>query len=405
MAVLAGYLAFGAALQVLPSDVPARFGGGALASGTAVGIAFLATACGRPFAGWLADAGWSRPVVLAGGVLAAIGGLGQLLAPDLALLLVARLVMGAGEAALFSAALPWVLTGVRVAQRGRLAGWFGLSMWGGLAGGPVIATAVTRIVGGGDGAEAARPVRDALGGGVMSAGVMGSGLAGERVVWWVVVGLSVVSVLMVLATRADPARREPLVPIRGIRDLVPRGVPLPGATIGLAAYCYGTVAALVVLRMRADHLATDGIALTVFAAAFLVVRFAGSPLVDRYGGRRVAAATVALEVIALTGIALADTTTAATAYTALAGAGLALIYPACVSMTLDRVRGLRPGVSMGVMTSFWDLGVMAAGPLGGLIAERSGYPTAFLVAAGSGVSCVLVCLIFLRTPRRAASPR
>ncbi|MDX3006154.1 MFS transporter [Kribbella solani] len=383
VAVLAGYLAFGAALQVLPTDVPARFGGGALASGTAVGIAFLATACGRPFAGRLADAGRSRPVVLAGGVLAAIGGLGQLLAPDLVVLLLARLVMGAGEAALFSAALPWVLTGVRVAQRGRLAGWFGLSMWGGLAAGPVIATIVARLV---DGGEDSR-------------------LGGEQVVWWVVVGLSVVSVLMVLTTRADPARREPLAPVRGIRDLVPRGVPLPGATIGLAAYCYGTVAALLVLRLRADHLAVDNIALAVFAAAFLVVRFAGSPLVDRYGGRRVAAASVSVEVLALTGIALADTTTAATAYTALAGAGLALIYPACVSMTLDRVRGLRPGVSMGVMTSFWDLGVMVAGPLGGLIAEGAGYPTAFLVAAGSGLACVLVCVIFLRTPRPATSPR
>src|SRR3954451_23629312 len=161
VAVLFGYLAFGATLQALPSYVPEKFGGGPLASGTAVGIAFLATACGRPFAGRLADAGWSRPAVLTGGVLAAIGGLGQLLAPDLLLLLVARLVMGAGEAALFSAALPWVLSGARVAQRGRLAGWFGLSMWGGLAAGPVIAT-----------------------------------LVGAKV-WWVVVGLSLASAALV----------------------------------------------------------------------------------------------------------------------------------------------------------------------------------------------------------------
>ncbi|WP_163573475.1 hypothetical protein [Fodinicola feengrottensis] len=57
LAVLCGYLALGATLQALPAYVPARFGGGAVASGTAVGIAFLATACGRPFAGWLADSG------------------------------------------------------------------------------------------------------------------------------------------------------------------------------------------------------------------------------------------------------------------------------------------------------------------------------------------------------------
>ena len=147
---------------------------------------------------------------------------------------------------------------------------------------------------------------------------------------------------------------------------MPVGVPLPGATIGLAAYSYGTIAALLVLRLRADGISADGFALAVFAVAFLMVRFAGSPMVDRYGGRAVAASTVAIEVVALAGIAMADGPVGALVFTACAGFGLALIYPACVSMTLDRVRGLRPGVSMGVMTSFWDLGVMVAGPLGGL---------------------------------------
>lgn len=363
VAVLCGYLAFGAALQVLPSYVPDRYGGGALASGTAIGIAFLATACARPLAGGLADAGWSRPVVLAGGVLAAIGGLGQLWAPGLGVLLVARLVMGAGEAALFSAALPWVLSGVRPAQRGRLAGWFGLSMWGGLAAGPLV------------------------------------GSAAGGAVWWVVVALSLVSAGLVLTTRRDPGLREPLVRLRG---LVPPGVPLPGVTIGLAAYCYGTVAALLVLRLRADHIEVDGVALAVFAAAFLVVRFAGSPLVDRYGGRVVAVSTISVEVVALAGIASASGPVGALVFIAAAGVGLALIYPACVSMTLDRVRGLRPGVSMGVMTSFWDLGVMVAGPVGGLVAERAGFRAAFLLAAGAGLACVAV---LLRMPRPAGSRR
>jgi MFS family permease len=371
-AVLCGYLAFGAALQVLPAYVPQKFGGGALAGGTAVGIAFLATACGRPFAGLLADAGRSRPVVLAGGVLAALGGVGQLLAPDLVVLLVARLVMGAGEAALFSAALPWVLAGTRIARRGQVAGWFGLSMWGGLAGGPVLATAVMNVSRSFD------------------------------AVWWAVVVLCGASVGLVLTTRRDPGRVEPLVRIRRLRDLVPSGVPLPGAMIGLAAYCYGTVAALLVLWLRSERLAVDDYALTVFAAAFLVVRFAGSPLVDRYGGRVVAMATIGVEIVALIGIAFAGGPVAALGWTALAGAAMALIYPAGVSMTLDRVRGLRPGLSMGMMTSFWDLGVLLAGPIGGLLAERAGFDAAFLVAAGAGLAGVAV---LLRAPRRAGSRR
>ncbi|GAA1124404.1 hypothetical protein GCM10009630_22930 [Kribbella jejuensis] len=310
-------------------------------------------------------------MVVTGGVLAAVGGLGQLLAPSLPVLLFARLVMGAGEAALFSAALPWVLSGTRTAQRGRLAGWFGLSMWGGLAAGPVLATLLTKAT---DSATA--------------------------VVWWAVVLLCLASVVLVLTTRGEPGRVVGRI-VR-VRELVPVGVPLPGAIIGLAAYCYGTVAALLVLRLRAAHLHVDGFALSVFAGAFLLLRFAGSPLVDRYGGRVVAVVTIAVEIAALVGIALADGPGQAIVATAFAGFGMALIYPACVSLTLDRVRGLRPGVSMGVMTSFWDLGVMVAGPLGGLIAERAGFRTAFLVAAGAGLACIGV---LLRMPRRARSPR
>jgi predicted MFS family arabinose efflux permease len=108
--------------------------------------------------------------------------------------------------------------------------------------------------------------------------------------------------------------------------------------------------------------------------------------------------------VALVGLALVGEEIGALVFTALAGCGMALIYPACVSMTLDRVRGLRPGVSMGVMTSFWDLGVMVAGPLGGLVAERLGFPVAFYLAAVFAAACVVVCLVFLRQ-RRAVSPR
>jgi MFS family permease len=366
LAVLCGYLALGAAVQALPTYVSERFGGGPLASGTAVAIAFLATAMARPPAGWLADAGRSRPVVLAGGLLTAIGGLGQLLAPHLVLLLLARLVMGAGEGALFSAALPWVLQGTRPAQRGRLAGWFGLSMWGGLAAGPVVASLV------------------------------------DNWVWWVVVGLGVASAGLVFTTRAIPAGTEPLVPLGRFRDLVPPGVPLPGTLIGLAAYCYGTVAALLVMRLRDSGIGVDESALAVFAVSFLVVRFVGSPLVDKFGGRLVVASSVSVEAVALAGLAAAGGPVDALLFTALAGFGLALVYPACVAMTLDRVRGLRPGVSMGVMTSFWDLGVLAAGPAGGLVAEQLGFQAAFCLAAGTAIGCVIVCLT---VPRRAASRR
>lgn len=72
---------------------------------------------------------------------------------------------------------------------------------------------------------------------------------------------------------------------------------------------------------------------------------------------------------------------------------MALMYPATVAMTLHRIGTLRPGAVVGAvvgaMTSFWDLGIMIAGPIGGFIAAEFGYPLAFLVAVATaaGSSC------------------
>jgi predicted MFS family arabinose efflux permease len=50
------------------------------------------------------------------------------------------------------------------------------------------------------------------------------------------------------------------------------------------------------------------------------------------------------------------------------------------------------------MTSFWDLGILAAGPTGGLVAESIGFRAAFWTAA----AIVLVSLALTSTlPQRA----
>lgn len=111
-AVLLGYLALGATLQELPGYVVQKYHGGPATAGVAVGSAFLAAALARPFAGRAGDAGLARTAAMAGGAMTALSAVGQLFAPDVAALIAWRLLMGAGEAALFSGALPWVLTGV-----------------------------------------------------------------------------------------------------------------------------------------------------------------------------------------------------------------------------------------------------------------------------------------------------
>lgn len=380
-AVLFGYFALGATLQVLPTFVPARLHGGPILVGTAVGIAFLATALSRPIAGRIADAGRARPVVLVGGACIALGGIGQYLAGQIGtggivLLLVARLVMGAGEAALFSGAQPWVLAGIPAARRGRIAGWFGLSMWCGLAGGPVIEVALT-------------------------------GWFGADSVWWGVLGSCLLSALLVLATRPQHSTKDYSWRPARWRELVPAGASLPGFGLGMAAFGYGTINALLVLFLRTDRLGGDSVALAVFAVGFLAARAFGSPLVDRYGGARVAAAVLVVEAAGLGTVAAASSALIALLGTAVAGLGLGVIYPATVSMTLHRAGGERVGASVGVMTSFWDLGVLAAGPIGGLLAAGPGFRAAFLVAGVVALGALATALVLagFRWPAASSGAR
>jgi MFS family permease len=357
LAVLCGYLALGATLQELPRYVTDRFHAGPLVVGFSVALAFAGTAAARPLAGRAGDAGRSRAAAMTGGLLTAVAAVGHLLAPDLGLLLAARLVMGIGEAFLFSGTLPWVLAGVPSARAGRVAGWFGLSMWGGLSAGPLLAVAA------GD-------------------------AAGPHAVWALVIALPLVSVALVASTaRPDGVRSSAFSSHgRGLRDLLPPGAVNSGAILGLASYGYGTLTALLVLFLGTRGIGGQGLGLALFSIAFLATRAAGSPLVDAYGGLLVARVVLLAEAAGLALLASAGSEPVALGAVAIAGVGLGLIYPASTKLTLGRAAGPAAGTAVGAMTSFWDLGILAAGPAGGLIAASAGFRAAFWTAAAMALA-------------------
>lgn len=346
-AVLFGYLSLGAALQVLPAYTERRFAAGPATVGLVIGLPSLAAAALRPVAGWLADTGRARTSVLAAGGLGILAGLGQRWSPDLVELLLARLVVGASEGALFVAAVSWVLQVTEPSRRGRVAGWFGLSMWGGLALGPAVA-------------------------------VLAEQFGGVPVAWAAIVAMPATGLLLSLTTRTGP--RAPTFQTRAVRNLLPKAARRPGVVLGLASYGYGTVAGLLLLRLSHGYLGLDQLALTLFAVAFLLTRAAGSPLGDRYGGAQVATISSLVEAVGLCLIALAPDTATAVIGIALSGAGVALIYPAVVSVAIKRSSSAANGAAVGAMTSCWDLAITVAAPLGGLVARELGYAASFLLA-------------------------
>ncbi|WKU49389.1 MFS transporter [Streptomyces sp. VNUA116] len=367
LAAFCGYLSLGSTLQTLPSFTEDRFHAAPWTVAAVVGVASLAAAVCRPFAGRAVDAGQPRRTVVLGAVFGALGGLGHLWAPGLSVLVAARLLLGAGEGTLFTSAISWVMRGSADSRRARVAGWFGLSMWGGLSAGPVLA-------------------------GLLHA------WRGDSAVWAAVTLLPLAGMALAISTR-NPAAPPPAAPAPGA--LLPRGSRLPGLAYLLTSYGYGAISTVLLLYLRHEDIGGGRAALAVFAVAFLITRAVGSPMVDRLGGVPAFVVAAAVEACGLLVLACRADETGALLGTAVTGAGVALLYPAMIAVIVGRSPRGQQGAAVGVMISFWDLGIMVSGFISGAVAGALGYAWSFVLSAGLSVAGAAITVCFLRARRGA----
>ena len=337
-ATFLGFGAFGMTIQVMPAYAHERLGADAITAGLAVTIGSLATMFSRPISGRFADQSGGRRVAMAGAMLALIGGIGHVVATNLPVLVLARLFLGAGEGALFTGSVGWILAHTEQSQRGKVAGHFGLAMWMGLASGPMLATALMAI-------------------------------GTYRSVWIAASIIPMLAWVLVASTRLEDPVSPSDTNIR--RALFPRAAWVPGASGAFSSIGYGIIAAFLVPRFAALDFAGQNFALTVFGIAFMITRFLGSGYAARFGGRRVLLSAFLIESVGLAGLSLAHVEWLAFTSTAVAGAGLSLLIPSVTSLVTEAADPRERTAAVGAVTSAWDLGVAVGGPLGGLVAGTS----------------------------------
>lgn len=333
-----GFGAIGMTMQVMPAYARERLGANAITAGMAVTIGSLATMFSRPISGRFADQRGGRRVAMVGAILGLIGGIGHMAATNLPVLILARLFLGAGEGALFTGSVGWILAHTEQSQRGKVAGHFGLSMWMGLASGPMFGTAILSF----------------------------STYLGV----WIAASITpLLAWVLVASTWPENPVSSGDTKIR--RALFPRAAWVPGASGVFASIGYGTIAAFLVPRFAALHYAGQNFALTVFGIAFMITRVLGSGFANRFGGRRVLLSAFLIESLGLVGLFLTQMEWLAFASTALTGAGLSLLIPSVTSLVTEAANPRERTAALGAVTSAWDLGVAIGGPLGGLVAGAS----------------------------------
>ncbi|HKF83938.1 MAG TPA: MFS transporter [Solirubrobacterales bacterium] len=363
-----GLVGVGSVLPVLPRYIHGPLGAGDVAVGVVIGAYAVTGLLLRPIAGRFADTRGRKPTVLVGAMLVALSGLLYLPALGIAGLIVARLILGAGEGAVYTAGSAWIVDLAPEERRGRVLGLYGLAVWGGLSVGPL------------------------LGEVLLDAG-------GYDLVWIVAAVLPVLGPLIALAAR------DPFVPLAHAEPhplIAPEAVG-PGFAVGLASFGYAAVATFIVLHLESRGVGHGATVFAAFAAMIVLTRLVFGDLPDRMGAAPVAIAATIGEAFGLLLIAVAHSLPVALLGGVAMGAAFALLNPSLMLIALGRVSQQARGAAMGTYTAFFDAGVGIGAPVAGVVAALTSYEGAFIFAA---VVCLASALLILARlhPERAEPP-
>ncbi|MFC8846818.1 MULTISPECIES: MFS transporter [unclassified Micromonospora] len=359
--LFAGYLGLTAVIPVLPAFLRARHDAGDLVVGLVVTVTAGTALLVRPVAGALADRYGHRTVMRTGALVAGLGGLLYFLPLTVPALVAVRLLLGAGEAALFTAGAVWTVALAPHHRRGQLIGLYGVSMWGGISAGTFLGATLQQV--------------------------------SFTAVWALAATaplLAAALIALVPVPHREPgaaARREPgTTRARGGGGLLLRPALLPGTALALGAAGYAGLAAFVVLHLDARGIGSGVLVLSCFSAVYAGTRLVIGHLPDKLGPRRVAAWSAAGEAVGLTIVALAPNLPVAVAGGVVTGVGFSLLHPSLALMVMNRAEPTRQGAAIGAYTSFWDLGLAVWGPVTGLVAATLDYPAVFVVGAACAVA-------------------
>jgi MFS family permease len=363
-----GLLAVGAVLPVLPRYVDGPLGAGKIAVGVVIGAYAITGLLLRPFAGRFADRRGRKPAVLIGSLLMAAGGFLYLLPLGVGGLIAARLVLGAGEGAVFVAGSAWIIDLAPAERRGRVIGLYGLAVWAGISIGPLFGELIQHG-------------------------------AGYTPVWIFAGVLPLVGALIALRI-PDPFRPGKWLEHEH-HSLIAREAVVPGAALALGSAGYAALAGFVVLHLDARGVGHGALVFGAFATMVVLTRLVGGDLPDRVGPARVAVAAALVEAVGLTTIAFAQSMPVAVAGALAMGAAFSLLYPSLSLIVVNQVPEARRGAALGTFTAFFDAGVGLGAPLAGAAVALSSYEGSFLLAAAIALGSAALIAVAIAPRSRA----
>ena len=359
------FLGTSAVNALLPRFVVDELGGTELTAGIVMGSMAISALVTRIGLGRLADRRGARLVILIGSALATVGLLVLAALPHIPGAILARLIMGAGGAAVMIASTLRSLELAPESRRSEAASYVLISFHVGMGLGPA----------------------------------MGETLRGAlpyAVVWTSLAAVTAAAGLVALRLRSTPEA-----PATEPSPLIHPNALAPGVLTLLGVFAFNGFQMFVPLYGREVGLQNVGAVFLVSSIAMVLVRvfFGGVP--DRIGPVRAGTLALATTVFASLVVAMWSSPAGVLAGAALLSCGLALQSPSFIAIAVQGVPPHHRGSAMATYTAFFDVANALIGPLFGLIVSTSGYRNAFLTAGVlSGVALILLHAIVARRWRR-----
>jgi MFS family permease len=356
VATLFEFTALGIYFSALPLFVTDELGGSRANVGLAMGAFAVTAVLLRPFVGQGLDRRGRRPFLVAAPAILLVTSAAFTAVGSLAAVVGLRLLQGVTGAFFYTAAATVATDLAPFEKRADYLARFSLFLYGGFAIGPSLGEALVR----------------------------------RGFDWaWAVAGLTACASLAVALfvhdtmperPEGEAGRHPPL------RFLHPAAM-WPGLVILTAATGYTAITSFSALYARRIGMGSSGPLYATFALSILVVRLVAGRLADRHGRVTVALPGMALAAAAMGVLAAEPPPGLALVGVGAFGAGFALVFPALLALTVDRVPDAERGAAVGSFTAFFDIGSSGGGYAVGAVADRVGFVGGFglpaaLCAAG-----------------------
>jgi MFS family permease len=354
-ATLVFFVAGGIVLPIVPRFAQIELHLDPAEVGLAIATFSIASLIVRPVVGWSTDRFGRRLPLMGGAALTVVALVLHLAASSLGLLVAARALLGVGEAFFFVASVAAASDLAPPERRGQAFSFFSLSLYLGLAIGPLIGETVLRI-------------------------------GSYPAVWLVAAAIAGCSLVLAwLTPETVPAVRS----TGPARLFHPAGI-VPGVLIFLGVFGMAGFLAFVPVYVDDVGLAAS-VPLGIYARIVVVLRLLGARLPDRFGAARLSGSALLATAAGLAIIGSVPTATGLIVGTGTLAVGVAFTFPALMALAVARVAPDERGTVVGTASLFLDLAFGAAPVALGSIAGVTGYGPTFLVSAAlAALGCVIL---------------